>query len=265
MSLDGTNWHPLGIEFVVYAPLTVHSLEPAVLSATGGATLRLAASNLFASPDLFVKFVKGATSLTLPAAFDEASASAVVSAPAWAPATALLAAYEKAKAAAEAASSAEGAAPVEPPPPPALTDAEEDAIVELSVNGQQWTTDCKHVRFVLDPVVQALEPSTAPIEGQCPLKLTGLYFVETGCLKVRFTKLAPYEEGTTPALPPDATYLEVDVTCNDGAVGVVAPAFEGVADSFAAAVQLSADGQTFGPTFAVLKYEAVAAKGGKKK
>ena len=265
MSLDGTNWHPLGIEFVVYAPLTVHSLEPAVLSVTGGATLRLAASNLFASPDLCVKFVKGATSLTLPAAFDEASASAVVSAPAWAPATALLAAYEKAKAAAEAASSAEGAAPVEPPPPPALTDAEEDAIVELSVNGQQWTTDCKHVRFVLDPVVQALEPSTAPIEGQCPLKLTGLYFVETGCLKVRFTKLAPYEEGTTPALPPDATYLEVDVTCDDGAVSVVAPAFEGVADSFAAAVQLSADGQTFGPTFAVLKYEAVAAKGGKKK
>ncbi len=35
--------------------------------------------------------------------------------------------------------------------------------------------------------------------------------------------------------------------------------------SFAAAVQLSADGQTFGPMFAVLKYEAVAAKGGKKK
>jgi hypothetical protein len=92
-----------------------------------------------------------------------------------------------------------------------------------------------------------------------------LYFVETGCLKVRFTKLAPYEDGTLPVLPPDAACLEVDATCADGAVSVVAPAFEGVTDSFAAAVQLSADGQTFGPSFAVLKYEAVAAKGGKKK
>ena len=122
------------------------------------------------------------------------------------------------------------------------------------------------MRFVLDPIVEALDPPSAPLEGECPLKLTGQCIVDSGALKVRFTKLPPYEEGTTPELPDAATAerLEVDATFSEGAVDVVAPAFEGAEEPFDAAVQLAADGQVYGPSFAVLKYEAAAAKGKKK-
>ena len=45
----------------------------------------------------------------------------------------------------------------------------------------------------------------------------------------------------------------------------VAPAFEGCDEPFDVLVQLANDGQVFGPTFALFKYEAGGGKGGKKK
>ena len=44
-----------------------------------------------------------------------------------------------------------------------------------------------------------------------------------------------------------------------------APVFEGLEEPFDCVVQLANDGQVYGPTFALFKYEAGGAKGGKKK
>jgi len=185
-------------------------------------------------------------------------------------ALALVEAAAKATAQVEAANAAvaesgEGEA-AELPPPPELTEAESDCIVELSLNGQQWTTDCKHFTFVLDPTVASIDPPSCGLEGEAPLKITGAAITDTGALKARFTKFAaPVEEGAEVTLPePGAEFLVVDATFAEGCADVLAPVFEGTEEPFDCAVQLSADGQVFGPTFAVFKYEAGAAKGKKK-
>ena len=110
-------------------------------------------------------------------------------------------------------------------PPPELGEAESDLIVELSLNGQQWSTDCKHLRVVLDPIPSAISPDTCALEGGATLRVAADHLVDTGVLKARFTKLPAAEEGVAPQLPTDAESLVVDaVLCEGGAeVEVSAP------------------------------------------
>ena len=84
--------------------------------------------------------------------------------------------------------------------------------------------------------------------------------------QARFIKLPAIEEGEKHSLPADGTAeaMEVGAVGAAGAADLSTPAFEGAAEPFDAALQLSADGQVYGPSFAVFRYEAVAAKGKKK-
>ena len=269
LTVDSVHYLPSPSAFTLHAPLSLASLSPPVGSLNGGSKVTIGGANLFDSPDMAVLFVKAHTRIVVPAAYDASTGCAVCAAPKWPPALAVAkAAAESAKAAAAAAE--EGAEP-EPVAPLDLTDAG-DAIVEVSLNGQQWTTDCKHFTFCPDSSVAAADPPSGPIEGGGAVKITGTGIVDTGFGKARFVRLPPPPEGEeNSALPDDSSLwegvIEVDVAVNadDGSVDVTSPVFEGVEEPFACALQYANDGQTYGQTYALFKYEAAGGKGGKKK
>ena len=291
LTVDSIHYLPAPAQFTIHAPVSVGGLSPPVGSVRGGAKLQIAGKGLFGSPETCVLFVKGATRLVVPAAFDEASGCIVCDVPAWPPAVEAIRAHEAAVAAANAANEAaaakaaeaaaeEGAEAAEPelvevPGPLELAPELSDCIVEVSLNGQQWTTDCKHFAFVLDATVTGAEPAAGPLEGGAELKILAEGVAEGAVgVKARFTRLPPLEEGaeahtTLPAEGDDgAVAMVVDATACEGGVEVTAPAFEvdEGGDGFDVAVQLALDGYVYGPSFAVYTYEgAAAAKGGKKK
>jgi len=161
--------------------------------------------------------VQGATRKVVPATYDPALGCATCLAPAWPPAIAVAKAVATAAAAAAAAAAeAEEGAEAEAAPELDLTDAG-DAIVEVSLNGQQYTTDCKHFAFVGEPNVSACEPAGGAIEGGGSVKVLARYVSDTGVLRARLTKLdAPVEEGATPEMPAgDAICLDVEATVSD--------------------------------------------------
>jgi len=263
MTVDGANFLPLPADYAVHLPMTVKALTPAVSSMSGGAEVLVRATGLLESAEASVAFIKGSTRIEQPATYDAESHSLVCIAPEWAPALAILKEVEAALAA-EAEAVPEGGEPPAPKPIE-LGEAGSDSIVEISLNGQQWTTDCKHFTFAADPLVQAVDPPTGPLEGGAPIKISGLN-IGDGELKARFTKLPPAEEGVERTLPAEgeAEVVTADATAADGCADVTTPVFEGAAEPFDAAVQLSADGQVYGPSFAIFRYDAAPAKGKKK-
>ena len=220
-----------------------------------------------------VLFVKGATRKVVPATYDLSLGCATCVAPSWPPALDMaksvanaIAANEKALA--DAAEAGEEPPEVEEPPPLDLTDAG-DSIVELSLNGQQWTTDCKHFAYVAEPTVTACDPESGPLEGGVAVKVVATHVSDTGVVKAKFTKIATVEEGEAPAMPGEgeevlALEVEATVTAEGDGAEVTAPVFEGMEEPFDTAVQLSNDGQIYGPSFAVFKYDAGGGKGKKK-
>jgi len=257
MSVDGVHYLPAPTNFTLAAPTTLASLTPACGALGGGTSVKIGGLGLIDTPDLAVLFVKGATRKVVPATYDAASGVATCVAPAWPPAVALAKSV-----AAATASLAEG----DEPPPLDLTDAG-DAIVEISLNGQQWTTDCKHFAFVPEPTVSACEPPSGALEGGGTVKLVAAHVADTGVLTVRLTKLdAPPEEGAPLVLPTgdDVVSLTVDATYAADGAEFVAPVFEGLEEAFDVVAQLANDGQVYGTSLALFKYEAAPAKGKKK-
>ena len=269
LTVDGVHFTPAPHAFTLAAPTALASVTPAVGCLEGGTTLQIRGKGLFASPDLAILFVKGATRKVVPATYDPLLDCATCVAPAWPPAIAVAKSIAGVYAEALAAH-AEAEEGTEPPEQPVLdlVDAG-DAIVEVSLNGQQWTTDCKHFGFVGEPAVKALDPPSGPLEGGGSVKVNGHYFSDTGHLTARLTKLPdPLEEGDLAVLPTGDDVLVVDVPCTLADEGAscefVVPAFEGLEEAFDVCVQIANDGQIFSPTLAVYKYEAGAAKGKKK-
>ena len=270
ITFDGVHYAPVPNDFTLSAPTSLVKVTPACGSLNGGTKLCVSGNGLINSPDLAILFVKGATRKVVPATYDEALGCMTCTTPVWPPAVAVAKSVAAAAAAAAANPPAEGEEPVALPPLD-LTDAG-DSIIELSLNGQQWTTDCKHFSFVGDPELSGCDPAVGVLEGDFPIKVLAQHVADTGVLKARFTKLpAVVEEGEAPTLPTgdDVTAIEVDATFCESADGVdvTAPVFEDVTEPFDVVVQLSNDGQIYGPSLALFKFEASAGKGkgGKKK
>ena len=279
VSFDTIHYVPAPTPLTLHVPLSLKKLEPAVGSLNGGSSLKISGRNLFDSPDMAVLFVKAHTRIVVPATYDSASGCAMCAAPKWPPAVAVAKAAERSAAAAAAAAAKaeeEGAEPPEPPEiaPLDLPDAG-DAIVEISSNGQQWTTDCKHFAFCADAAVTSADPPSGPVEGGAPLKLLGTSIVDTGFGKARFVRLPAVEGDEEPTMPDDPALYEgiVEVTpdaisAEEGSVELTSPEFEGAADTgepFACALQFANDGQTYGSSYVIFKYDASGGKGGKKK
>ena len=269
LTVDGIHYTPAPTAFTLTPPTALASVTPAVGSLAGGTTIQIRGTGLFASPDLSILFVKGATRKVVPATYDPVLGCATCVAPAWPPAIAV--AKSAAAAYAEAVAAAEAEEGAEAPEPPVLdlVDAG-DSIVEMSLNGQQWTTNCKHFSFVGEPVIQSIDPPSGPIEGGGTCKVGGYYFSDTGVITARLTKLdEPLEEGATPVLPTGDGVVSLSAECtlaDEGkAVEFVVPAFEGEEEPFDVLVQIANDGQSYGPTMMVYKFEAAGGKGGKKK
>ena len=157
LTTDGVNWMPINVTYTVHPPLKVRDLSPSFTSLMGGAKLSIRASGLFASTELSAVFVKGATRIEVPATYDLDSQLALCVAPAWPPALAVMAQHERLVATVAAGTvvieEGKDAGPLVEVPSPTLGEEESDLIVELSLNGQQWSTDCKHLSVVLDPVL----------------------------------------------------------------------------------------------------------------
>ena len=273
LTVDGVHYLPTPTAFTLTSPLSVTSISPAVGTYNGGTTLQIYGKGVVDSPDLSVLFVKGATRKVVPATYDLSLGCATCVAPSWPPALDMaksvanaIAANEKALA--DAAEAGEEPPEVEEPPPLDLTDAG-DSIVELSLNGQQWTTDCKHFAYVAEPTVTACDPESGPLEGGVAVKVVATHVSDTGVVKAKFTKIATVEDGEAPAMPGEgeevlALEVEATVTAEGDGAEVTAPVFEGMEEPFDTAVQLSNDGQIYGPSFAVFKYDAGGGKGKKK-
>ena len=242
MALNGVDFVDAPSPFTIYGHLNLAAISPTVGLAGGGATVELRGVGLRPSSELSALFVKGSKRQVVAATYDAAKGCATCVAPAWplsAPATG------------DDADPNEG-----------------DVIVEVSLNAQQWTTSCKHYKYI-EVSVEAVEPPTAALAGGAELKLTCSGVVDTGSLKVKFSRSEPDEvvyadatlddEPITLTTAPDEEGNTTEYTRQR--VTVVAPAFENAAEPFDATVQLSVDGGQFIEPGLAFKYEG----GGKKK
>lgn len=222
-----------GIDFVavpgvvhIYGDLHLRAVAPLVGPRCGGTRLELRAEGLRSADELSVMFVKGALCTMVPASFDADRGCATCETPSWPP------------------SGKEG------------EESDGDVVLELSLNGQQFTTACIHYLFQ-DSVLETIEPATGSLIGGETLKIGGqglmLGKADPSLLRVRFTRTEPDE------------VMEVEAVLDeDGTLQCTAPAFEAPAGPFDAAVQVSLNGQQFPDNSIVYRYEGAPPKGKKK-
>ena len=229
-----------GVDFVeapgtleVYGLLSLASATPALGPRAGGTSVALRGVGLRPTAELAVRFVRGGrAALASGVAYDAKSGAVTCASPAWP-----LLPDDDATATSGSAAADDG-----------------EVHVEVSLNGSQFNIGSGVHFLYQDAEVTGVEPPTGPLGGDVPLRLTGNGFVASPALKVRFTK--------TDAETGSAESLEVAATvADDGAIECVAPAFEGAAEPFDAAVHVSLDGQSYpdgaGATF---RYEGAAGK-----
>jgi hypothetical protein len=218
LALNGADFESTAREFVAHAPLAVEALVPSFGLPSGGVRVRVRGGPFFESGEARALVHSGAARLVAPARFDEASGELEFEAPAW-------------------DVGAHGDAP----------------IVEVALNGADWTTWCVHFRYS-QWLLSALEPANGPAGTTVKLRGTGL--AESAEIAVRF-EVATAE----PAAP--LVHTVPGTFSDDGTVVCVAPAFEGQPGALAR-VTLALNGVQFEQSSArEFKYDEV--KGGAKK
>ena len=185
-----------------YAKLSVLSVSPSLGPASGGSTLRITGEGLRDSAGLCALFVSGEHRSVVPAAFDAFAGAAVCSTPEW-----------------------------------AIGAAGDDAIVEVSLNGQEWTFSCHHFKFYTFAAA-SVEPAAGPLGGGTQLSIRGSGVPQGATPRVRFTRTVA---GGAPVA------LEVEGAMADGAVVCASPAFAGATEPFDAEIALALNGVTFMP------------------
>ncbi|KAL3920636.1 MAG: hypothetical protein SGPRY_005181 [Prymnesium sp.] len=211
IALNGRDFVPIEGGVEVYGPLTLETTLPSIASRAGGTTLQLRGRGIRPTAELTACFVKGEWRAEVPATFDETSGCAVC---------------------------------VTPPYGGSARRPEEeddgDCIVELSLNGQQWSWSCRHFTFVPNPTLRSTVPAAGSIDGGTAVVLSGSGFRSSEIIKVRYVRcnLEVNQAAPSSKLADGRLNAAGDVECTT-------PQFEGTECPFEAFVQLSLDGNNF--------------------
>ncbi|KAG8461619.1 hypothetical protein KFE25_001223 [Diacronema lutheri] len=230
VSLNGVDFTPVApgaARFFAHGELAVSALQPSFGPPTGGTTVRVSGGPFFETSEARAKVHAGASMRVVPAVYERASRALEFVTPPW--------------------------------------DAAEhggvsDPIVEVSLNGADWTIWCTHFTFVQWELL-ALEPPNA-LPGAA-LKLRGANFAAAAGapaeVRVRFqVTLADGEQIVEKIV--GGTYDSADGA--DGAVLVEAPLFDGLPGAVAR-VTLALNGVDYAPGARDFKFDEP--KGSKKK
>jgi len=213
VAMNGVDFVQVPRELNTYAQLSVTSISPDLGPTQGGSRVEIRGEGLRNTEGLSVLFVSGHHRHIMPATYDEDLKCAVCESPGW-----------------------------------DLNAAGDDAIVEVSLNGQEWTFSCRHFTFY-SYEISSMEPSTGALAGgvEVVLRVSGLG-VARSTPRVRLSRppLEGNEEGETHDA--DAT-----VSVEDGTITFVTPAFDDPAEPFDASLALALNGSHFLPVILLVQ------------